>query len=209
VLRGWVARETGTRIFDALAALATDPSRDAAVRTAAVDALADLPPELVQPLRAQSLPAPRRALEDAMTLRQWVASRGHTAPLSQLHDTVVRALDGERHERSADRRQAWRAARGAAHHALAKRGSRVALYDLRDAFSQAAEQLPLDFLGAMREIGDASCLEPLAHAWARSAGDAWWRDQLSGAAEQIVHRTRLSGRSAVLKRIRTRWPGFV
>jgi hypothetical protein len=61
----------------------------------------------------------------------------------------------------------------------------------------------------MWAIGDASCLEAMARAWAASPHEGWWRDRLSAAADAIVHRTRLSGRSAILKRIRAKWAGFV
>ena len=96
------------------------------------------------------------------------------------------------------------------HAALARRGSRVALYDLREAFDAAQEPLPLDFLTAVTTIGDASCLEPMARAWAAAAPtEKWWRDRLAEAATDIMHRTRLSGRSALMKRIRAKWAGFM
>jgi hypothetical protein len=75
-------------------------------------------------------------------------------------------------------------------------------------WESATAPLPLDFLAAVTAVGDASCLEPMAHAWAAAPGETWWRERLESAAETIVHRTRLSGRSALLKRVRTRWPGF-
>ncbi len=100
--------------------------------------------------------------------------------------------------------------RAAAHAVLARRGSRVALYDLRETFDAAQAPLPLDFLAAVTTLGDASCLEPMARAWAASpAGETWWRDRLADAAADIMHRTRLSGRSNVVKRIRGRWTGFL
>jgi lysyl-tRNA synthetase class II len=59
-------------------------------------------------------------------------------------------------------------------------------------------------------IGDATCLEPMARAWAAAPGsEAWWRDRLADAATDIMHRTRLSGRSALVKRIRQKWPKFL
>ncbi len=48
------------------------------------------------------------------------------------------------------------------HQALAFRGSRVALYDLRETLEDAATPLPTSFLTALHVLGDASCLEPLA-----------------------------------------------
>ena len=100
--------------------------------------------------------------------------------------------------------------RGALHLALARRGSRVALYDLRESFDAAQEPLPLDFLTAVIAIGDATCLEPMARAWAAaSAQETWWRERLADAAADIMHRTRLSGRSALVKRLRAKFPQFL
>jgi hypothetical protein len=210
VLRAWVAREDGTRVMDALAAVALDPARTSALRLAALDALAHLPRHLVDPLRqhahAASLPP---ALDDPIGAREWLAAHQGVA-LSELHDFVVHARQAEQQESSARRRQDWLVTRAAAHAVLAQRGSRVALYDLRETFDAAQGALPLDFLVAVTAIGDASCLEPMARAWAASpAGETWWRDRVADAAAEIMHRTRLSGRSNVVKRIRAKWTGFL
>ena len=220
VLRGWLAREQGTLVLEAVARTALDRQRDAEVRLAALDALSELPRTLVQPIlesldsRALARDKPldgdgRAILGDAATAREWIATHGATAPLSHLHQLVVAIRERERAEPSAQRRQEWVVTRGAAHAALAQRGSRVALYDLREAFDAAAGALPLDYLTAVNAIGDASCLEPMARAWAAAPGDSWWRDRVSEAAAEIMHRTRLSGRSAVVKRIRAKWSGFL
>ena len=60
------------------------------------------------------------------------------------------------------------------------RGSRLALYDLRDSLLET-ERLPVAFLAALEEVGDASCLEPLAAAYDASprGSDPWWRDHLA------------------------------
>ena len=101
-------------------------------------------------------------------------------------------------------------ARGAAHAALARRGSRVALYDLRESFDAAQEPLPLDFLAAATMLGDTATLEPLARAWAAAAPvEKWWRERLRDAADEIMKREKLTGRSAVVKRLREKWPGFL
>jgi HEAT repeat protein len=209
VLRGWVTHEQGTRVFDALATAALDPSRHAGVREAAIEALSDLPPDLVRPILERAPQPPPAVVDDPDAVRDWLLESGKDAPLSALHDTIVRAREREQGETSATRRQEWQALRGAAHAALARRESRVALYDLREAFDTAAASLPLDYLSAITAIGDASCLEPMARAWAAAPAETWWRERLSAAAEAIVHRTRLSGRSPVLKRVRAKWTGFV
>ena len=212
VLRGWLERDTGVRVLDALASVALDRARGAALRLAALDALSDLPRDLVQPVMERGAVDQRELAlipDDPAAVRDWIAGHEPDASLSQLHDVVVRAREREATEPHGRGRQEWLTTRGAAHAALARRGSRVALYDLREAFDAAASPLTLDFLTAVTAIGDASCLEPMARAWAVSAQETWWRERLEAAAEAIIHRTRLSGRSAVVKRIRARWPGFV
>ena len=92
--------------------------------------------------------------------------------------------------------------RGAAHLALAHRGSRVAVYDLRESFDRAGEPLPADFLAAAARVGDDSCLEPMARAWAGSRNEPWWRSRLMEAASDIVSRLKLTGRHATMRRIR-------
>jgi hypothetical protein len=97
--------------------------------------------------------------------------------------------------------------RGAAHQALAARNSRLALYDLRDSFL-TSERLPVAFLAAIEEIGDAGCLEALAAAYEESSpsGDTWWREHLAAAFRAIVHREGLTRRHAAIKRALSRWP---
>ena len=208
VLRGWVTRERGTAILAALSAMALDAAQEPTVRLAALDGLSELPRELVQPLVDQVPKAPAADADDPLAVREWLASH-EQAPLSQLHAIVVRIRERERAERSRERRRQWLVTRGAVHHVLARRGSRVALYDLRETFDAAAEPLPLDFLTAAAAVGDASCLEPMARAWAAVPGDPWWRDRLGDAAAEIMSRARVSGRAAIVKRIRGRWPGFI
>ena len=210
VLRGWVTREDGTRVMDALTAIALDTERPSAVRLAALDALSNLPRHLVDPLLQHAHAAnPPPVVDDPAGAREWLTShRG--VPLSELHEFIVHAREAEKRESSARRRQDWLVTRAAAHAVLAQRGSRVALYDLRETFDAAQAPLPLDFLVAVAAIGDATCLEPMARAWAAAPpGETWWRDRLADVAAEIMHRTRLSGRSHVVKRIRARWAGFL
>lgn len=210
VLRGWVAREEGTRVLDAIAAVALDGARDVQVRRAAVEALADLPRDLVQPILEQvSAQDWRTPEDDPLKIREWLSTEGRAAALSALHDLIVRARERERADPSLRARQEWQMARAAVHALLAERGSRVALYDLRETFDGAAGPLPGDFLTAIMTIGDATCLEPMARAWAAAPDERWWRERLADTAADIVHRTRLSGRSGVIKRIRSKWSGFL
>ena len=99
--------------------------------------------------------------------------------------------------------------RGAAHLALAHRGSRVAVYDLRESFDRASAPLPADFLAAAARVADESCLEPMARAWSAAKSEPWWRSRLMETGADVVGRLKLTGRSATLKRLRVKWPGFV
>ena len=211
VLRGWLTREAGTQVLEAITAAALDKRRDGAVRLAALDALSELPPELVAPVRER---APvdggdRPALDDPATLGAWLAEHGATAPFSALHAAVAGARDREQADAAGRRRDEWTRMRGAAHLALAQRGSRVAVYDLRESFDRARTPLPADFLAAAGRIGDESCLEPMARAWAGAAAEPWWRSRLMETSSDIVARLKLTGRNAIMKRLRAKWPGFV
>jgi hypothetical protein len=210
LLRGWVSRETGTRVLEALSATALDRAQPSEVRLAALDALSELPPALVQPILEQAPDAaPPTRFADPDGARDWVMHHAD-GPLSHLHDAMVLIRDCERRSTSARQIAQWRVARGAAHAALARRGSRVALYDLRESFDAATEPLPLDFLTALTAIGDASCLEPLARAWAAAPpAETWWRGRLTEAAADILKRSRLTDRNAVVKRVRAKWEGFL
>jgi hypothetical protein len=217
VLRGWVVHESGTEILDALSGVALDPRRDATVRLAALDALSELPPDLVRPL-SQGMPSSLRpeptqtetidTLDDPVAMSEWIGDH-RDAPLSALHHAITRAREKELEGPPTRIRQAWTVARGAAHAVLAQRGSRVALYDLRESFDSAIAPLPLDFLSAMGLLGDATCLEPLARAWAALPEDSWWRDRLREAAVNIAKRHKLTNRHAALKRLRSKYADFM
>jgi hypothetical protein len=210
VLRGWVAREKGTRLLEAITAIAVDCGRDARIRVAAIDALSDLPGHLLQPIRDQGPPPEEGGppLDNPVAARAWLEAHGAQATLATLHDAINRFRDAERRTETSRAREEWVKARGAAHAILADRGSRLALYDARDSFSTALAPLPPGFLDAVGRVGDASCLEPLARAWSASQ-DQRWRDQLSDAARQILVRSKLGSRNAVVKAVRATWAGFI
>jgi hypothetical protein len=208
VLRGWLSQEQGTEALEALTVAALARDRDSAVRLAALDALSDLPAHLVAPIRATSaLDAAERPPSDASGALEWLAARGPTASLALVHDALSSAREAERTATDA-RRADWRRVRGAAHVVLARRGSRLALYDLRDAFGAATAPLPLDFLSAVSTVGDDTCLEPLARAWAAAGAEPWWQARLVEAAGDVVARGGLNGRHASVKRLSARWPAF-
>lgn len=157
----------------------------------------------------QPLPA------DAEAVRHELARRGREVPLPRLHRAIERIRDRESQVPPAERR-AWLAARAAAHLALAQRGSRVALYDLRELLERADGPLPWsDLLAAAAAIGDAGCLESLADIHVRLAGTspggtAAPADVLSrhvtDAFRAIVAREKVTARSAVAKKITRKWP---
>jgi hypothetical protein len=210
VLRSWVPQESGTRLLETITAIAVDRSRDARIRVAAIDALSDLPEHLVRPIREQAPPpeAGGPPLDNPVAALGWVEAHGGNATLATLHDAIKGFRDSEGRSETSGEREAWIKARAAAHKMLADRGSRLALYDARETLSAAHAPLPPGFLDAMGRVGDASCLEPLARAWAASR-DAHWRDQLSNAARQILTRSKLGSRNAVVKGIRVNWAGFI
>ena len=140
-------------------------------------------------------------------LKHALAARRTSAPLTALQHLVDHLRAREQRESAAERREEWRALRGAVHQALAARNSRLALYDLRDSLLDP-DRLPVTFLAALEEIGDATCLETLAAAYEASSrsGDAWWREHVATAFRAIVGREGLTRRHAAVKRMMARWP---
>lgn len=224
------------RAFDALARIALDRACDERVRLAALEALDGLPAPTRRAVRAglASDPNPairarlaaeagapedlsRGALDEAAAgrlpetpdhLRALVAEHAASAPLATLHRLVTAIRAREASEPGATR-AAWLVVRAAVHQALAARQSRVALYDLRETIAAAREPLPVGFLAALSQIGDGSCLEPIAAAFATSKApkEDWWRQHLATAFRDIVARSRLPRRHAAVKRVLARWPG--
>src|SRR4029078_3155240 len=110
------------------------------------------------------------------------------------------------HEGSAtEGRAGWIGTRAAAHLALAHRGSRLALYDLRETIESLRERIPVEFFAAVSAIGDASCLDPIATAYSR-AKDDWSRRHLAEAFRAIVNREKITRRHAVAKKMDKLWP---
>ena len=224
--------EISRQALDALVTVALDRSRIAMVRIVAYEALRDLPADVRDPIR-ESLSAdpdpdvsaragakpPRQedsAWRDAAggrlpaspaVLKAALAAVRSTARLTDLQRVVDLLRAQEQREDDRARREEWRALRGAVHQALAARNSRLALYDLRDSVLDA-DRLPVTFLAALEEIGDATCLEPLAAAYDASSrsSDTWWREHVATAFRAIVQREGLTRRHAAVKRAMSRWP---
>ena len=137
-----------------------------------------------------------------------MSAYGATAPLSELHRVLEGARAAQHDAATSEQARDWLATRGAVHHALALRGSTVALYDLRELLERLDGPPPVGAIAALRAIGDGSCLEAMATAWAR-VDDPWTRAQLRAAAEDICHRHRLTGRHPSVKRAAARAPVLV
>jgi HEAT repeat protein len=186
-----------------LASLAADPSaairaeaapKQKGARAAAQDPLALVNSAVTQEVADENL--------DAAAVVRALTEAGDAVPLPDLHRLIERVREREALE--PDSRQAeWTAVRAAAHVALANRGSRLALYDLRESLNSGV-RLPDEFVAALAMVGDASCLEAIAGAHAKTKHAAW-RGQLAHAFRAIVARERLTRRHAVVKRIAQRF----
>jgi hypothetical protein len=227
----------GAAVVDRLTTAALDRRRPNEVRAAAVQVLSGLEQSTVRPLmralREDPVPeiaalasAPRtkesrpedpaqmladavagRLPEDPDALRRVMAQGAHGLALTGTLALVERIREREDTAPAAERMQ-WRAARGAAHLALARRGSRLGLYDIREALERAKEPLPVEFLASLAAVGDASCLEAIAAAYAASTRrrDDWWRTHLAEAFHAIVSREKLTRRHAAVRRLEQRSP---
>jgi hypothetical protein len=106
---------------------------------------------------------------------------------------------------AADELDAWRVVRATTHLALATRGSRLAVYDLRESVEALGSQTPVGMLSALQQVGDVSVLEALADAHAGTT-NAWFRGQLVTIFREIVAREKLTKRHAAMKKIAARLP---
>jgi hypothetical protein len=221
----------GASAVDRLAAIALDRERAGPIREAAVRALLDLDKSSLRPLlkALRKDPSPdisaladdrhpppdepaqlvARAVDGQLPsqgdlLRRALAQAGETLTLPNLLTLVERLRDHERSVPAAARGQ-WQAARAAAHLVLARRRSRLALFDLRETVQRAKEPVAVEFLAALEAIGDASCLEALTRAYA-STQDRWWGRHLAQAFGAIVRREKLTRRHAAIKRLKERDP---
>jgi hypothetical protein len=242
-------RAVATRALERVTLLLLDGHRPAPVRLAALEAIGELPPDVVGPLRAraardgllaESGPAtgssartddrageraadrsPARDRHDEPrapdapgieagpdAVAGWAAQGGAAAPFSALHHLVVETRRRESEAADEAAREGWRAARGALHQALALRGSRVALYDLRETLEATRARLPVAMVSAIATIGDRSTLDAVADAAART-NDPWTREHLTRVLREIVQREKLTKRSPLLKRIEKKHPGLL
>ena len=232
--RAFLRGPRGAFALDRLAEVAFDQARGLRLRLAAMESLTDLPASTLKPLwkalgkdpnpeiraqvavRARGGPSPSRdpleelaaaaehgLADDPEALRQAIVDGGAAIALPLAHHLIERLREREASE-PPGRRADWTRTRAAAHVALANRGSRLGVYDLRESLEAATAPLPVEFLAALSLIGDASCLEAIAAAHQRSS-DAWWRRHLADAFHVIATRERMTRRHAVMKKIQKRW----
>jgi hypothetical protein len=235
VVRVFLRGKQSAAVVDRLTAIALDRGRPEPLRVAALRALRTLDPMTIAPVLASLAGDPHEAVrgetdqagpdgrapdepaaaitraavsglpDDAVPLRRALSHAGAAVPLPVILRVVERVREKEAAE-PAPLRAEWTTTRAAAHLALATRGSRLALYDLRESLESSPSPLPVEFLAALSMVGDASCLEPIAAAHAK-ARDGWWRDHLVDAFRAIVKREKLTRRHAALRRVEKRWPG--
>jgi hypothetical protein len=235
VARGLLDDDRGAEILDRLTTLALDVAEPAGVRLAAVGILVELPARTMAPiltrLRDDADPAVRFAASprvgassdpgdeldeasrgelpaDPQRLLDALARDGDDAPLPTLHRLVIALREREQRERRDTERAGWLVVRGAVHELLARRDSRVALYDLRETIEAAGGPLPSSYLTASAGIGDAACLEAIGAAYARAAAsdhERTWRADLGTAARAIAKREKITSRHEVVRRIQARW----
>jgi hypothetical protein len=247
VLRSLLSSEhasVSAEALDILIATALDPGKDRRLRLAALEALQDMPEDVRAGVadaigRSDDETLPKiatiadadasrseavwsdaidgRLPDDPRLLRDALPVRAAAAPLNTLRKLIDAVKEREASSLSLND---WRTLRGSLHHVLALRGSRVALYDLRESLEDAPDPLPVSFLAALHTLGDESCLEPLAAAWSRTnsgaatRGDATsdddrWRHQLASAFAAIVRRERISRRHKILVRLKAQGSGLM
>lgn len=224
-----------TTALEHLTQLALSAAAPMARRHAALDALAALPDPLLTPildalasdanpeLAARGRRAPRRppgaTLDDVLdgkrlpdtpaALAALIDAAGSAAPVTDLRRAIdlVRARERQEHEAGRDdRRAAWMLVRGQLHRALADRDSHIALYDLRETLEQADLPLTVDFLAAVMQVGDESCLDGLAARWVAAAADRWLRGEIEQAVRTIVDRKALTRADPALVKLLGRLP---
>jgi hypothetical protein len=218
--------------LDALVTTSLAPERAEAARLAAMDAVADAGGGAREALQARLRDDPneriRRAAagdpgtagaaggaqqieavaadpgSDPLAVQRLIGEAGAQGSLAALHQLVLAIGHRERTAATDAERAGWTRALGAAHHALAARGSRLGRLDLRDALERTAPERLGELVDAAAAVGDAGCLAPLAAAWTN--GEESTRARVGAAFAAIVAREGLTRRHAAIKDALTRWP---
>jgi len=223
--------DMAARALDALVTTSLDPARAEGARLAAIDALGDAGGGAARALRSRLHDDPsariRRAVDDApgadgvagpgqieaiaadpghdpLAVRRLLGEAGAQGSLSALYQLVLAVAHRERTAVTDAERAGWTLALGAAHHALAARGSRLGRLDLRDALERTPPERLGELVAAAEAIGDATCLAPLAAAWTAAEGPT--RTRIEAAFTAIVARDGLTRRHTAVKDVLGRWP---
>ncbi len=199
-------------------------------RRAMLERLRPLPLRLREPVfdalatdgvLAADAAASRSSLTPVSALERW--SDEERLPATPDHVVDAIAHDGDRvaittlarlipllrareKQSSGPERETWRQPVGLLHEALARRGSLLALYDLRETLEDAGQHASAPLLAAAMAIGDTSCLDGIATRWIHAGHDVWLRDQLERIVHAIVTRERLHRRSPAIVRLLKRHP---
>lgn len=189
-LRAQLRRDRSAAVREAMAG----PSETTAVETAAPSGETRL-----EAAAAGDLPT------DPEHVRKALGTHGQDIPLTVLHRVIERVRAHEVTLRP-EEAEAWRVTRAAAHLVLATRGSRLAIYDLRESLEGLGDQTPVGMLSALQQVGDASVLDAVADAWQAST-NAWFKGQLVAIFRAVVEREKLTKRHAAIRKIATRSPG--
>jgi hypothetical protein len=238
VMRQFLGGAQGLSVVDRLTLVTIDRERPDSVRGAAFAALGELQSATLGPLVEALTDDPSPAIRALVRPRQEPAQAA--GPLAILQRAVAGVLPDDpaalraalarmaghlslpdlatlvdvvrnRERRSSPAQQpAWMAVRASAHLTLAHRGSRLALYDLRETLEAASGPLPVEFIATLIDVGDATCLEATAAAYARAASNEgkgdWWRRHLADAFRVIVAREKVTRRHTAIRKIEKRWP---
>jgi hypothetical protein len=221
VLRELITNGSGsthTVALEALLTLSTDTSVERRVCAAAAEALDHAPGDIREAIARALQPAPStddalwedaldgRLPDEPASLRDALGTRGESTPLPLLRRMIEFVRERELAVPTSAQRAAWQNVRGALHQTVALRGSRIALYDLRETVERSTTPLPPSFLAAMHAVGDASCLEPIATAFARAATNDRWRHQLAQAFHAVAKRERLTTKHSAIRRALAKSP---
>lgn len=155
--------------------------------------------DVVQAAAEGRLPAEPEVLRQALAASDAVS-------LAELHRVILRLREEER--RVPEAAAGWQVARAAAHQALAARGSRLAVYDLRETIGQLGAATPVGVLSALQAVGDVAALDAIVDAWT-ATGDAWFRGQLAATFAAIVRRETLTRRHGAIRKLAQRAPDAV
>lgn len=164
-----------------------------------------------EPRAAEPRAAARLVLDEALAgrlppspdeLRAALAREGEACSVAELQDLLGEIGQVERKTRDQIALE-WAGVRAAVHVLLAARESRLGVADLRETIERWHDRLPMGFVVAIGEVGDADCLEAVAAAYERAESE-WVREQMVSAFRQVMRRHALTRRHAAVKRAERR-----